>query len=524
MSKIKVKANTFNKIAIEPEIELFVVIGDKEPNLPLNVYTAIKEKIKSALKIDDFNFYIISKDLENLQKNGIKIDSSSLIEALFPIVLNEMENISFEIKNHKLKRTKELFEERKLDDAKELFEEINQNELSKFEFDEYKLLEFKLSNNKRKFFRDYLALFSNDPIKTRELYFSYIKFLEDERDEREPFKLIEEFEKKYPISELSKEELSYYHYLKGRNYYARGEFLLSAKHLKLAKDSVGKNEKLLASIYNTATNIFTDNLFFDEALSLADRAYELREKLKLPEISDTISLIGGIYFKSANFKKAYEHYKRAKELQESGRIYNYLAKSSTMLGFTNKAKEYIEKSSGFEDKKGFLTLIKFLYLFKKEDYKKMNELYKETIVLPEIRKIYDKVVIGWSYALLAKASFIQKKYKDGVEYLYKAIDFFIEDRYILESFYISLYPYRYEIPNEFLVKFNNLIDNFELQDKFREYVQKHENLSKDYSKYFEIEQSKKNNLKDFYNRTKNINPNNYNSLAIKKLLESYSLI
>lgn len=526
MAKFKIKSTTFNGIKIEPEIELFVVIGDKKNNLSLNIYTAIKEKIIETLNIEDFNFYIISKDLENLQNSSIKIDSNSLIDNIFSLVLNEMEKSNFEIKNQKLIRSMQLFEEKKEKDAKELFEQIDAKKLSKFENDEYTLLQFKLGDNKRDVFRDYIQFFKNNPIKSKQIYFEYIKYLEDQRDEREPFKLIEEFEKTNPISELSKEELCLYSYLKGRNYYARGEFLLAIKYLKQAKDNVGKDEKLLSAIFNTTTNIFTDNLFFNEALELANKSYDLREKLKLSQKADTLSLLGGIYCKSVNFKTAYNYYKEAEkfQIQKSGRIYNYLAKSAIMLGYFNKANEYIDKSSEYEDNKGFLVFMKLLLLFKREKYREMIDLYKESFLLPENRKKYDKVVLGWGYALLASAAFSEKKYEDGVEYLYRSVDFFIEDKYILESFYVSLYPYKYEVPDVYMEKFNELIYSLDLKNRFDKYVLKHSNLSKDYANYFEIEKSKENNLEDFYSKIKNINIQNYNSNTIKKLLNRFCLI
>jgi len=526
MAKFKIRATTFNGTTVEPEIELFAVIGNKDSNLPLNIYNTIKEKIIESLKIEDFNFYIISKDLENLQNSGIKIDTDSLIENIFPLVLNEMENSNFEIKNQKLIRAIQLFEEKNSKDAKELFDQIDAKELSKFEYDEYILLKFKLEENKENLFRDYIRLFQNNPIKTKQIYFEYIKYLEDQRDERKPFKLMEEFEEKYPISELSKEELGIYYYLKGRSYYARGEFLLAIKYLKLAKDNVERDEKLLSAIYNTVTNAFTDNLFFNEALELANRAYDLREKLKLPQKVDSISLIGGIYFKSANFKTAYNYYKKAEELQtqKSGRIYNYLAKSAIMLKDFNKAREYIEKSSKYDDNKGFLVLIKLLLLFKKKEYQGMINLYKQTILLLENRKKFDKVVLGWGYALLAQSAFDEKRYEDGIEYLYKSVDFFIEDRYILESFYVSLYLYQYEVPDNIIEKFNELIYDFDLKSRFYEYVLKHSNFLKNYTAFFDIEESKENNLELFYNKTKDIDSSNYNPKMVKEILNSFCLI
>ena len=57
----------------------------------------------------------------------------------------------------------------------------------------------------------------------------------------------------------------------------------------------------------------------------------------------------------------------------------------------------------------------------------MLDYFKEKTMLPENQKIYDDFALGWSYTFMAEGAFLQEKYDDGIEYLYKAITFFIEE-------------------------------------------------------------------------------------------------
>lgn len=518
--KFKILATTFNDIKIKPEIELFVTLGEKNNILPTGIYNDIISIVKK-----DIIFNVISRDLENLKSQNIEIDYKSLIEPISKMVLSLVNNNQDSIKNQKLLRAIELYENKDINQSKLLFDEIDYTTLEKFDLDEYFLLSFKLLKDKTKDnFNEAKQLFRENPIKIKELYFIYIKYLQDIRDEKEPKKLIKEFEDIFPIDILENSELSIYYYLKGRSDYARGEFLGGLYNLSLAiKNTDKENEKQLAAIYNTATNSFTDNLFFEEAQQLANKALLLRKKLKLPEEKESLSLICGIYLKSNKPKKAYENFKKL-DINNS-RICNYLAKTSILLGYINKANDYLDKSKDFgDDKKGFLVLYKLLSLFKEQEFDNMIELYKETIMLPENKKQYDKFVLGWGFVLISRAYFEQKNYINGIHNLFIGIDFFIEDKYILEAFYVSLYIYQYSLPIKFIDDFYNLINNYNLKQKFEEYYQKHKNISKDYSDIFGIKESKINNLKKFYKDTKDINQENYNPDVVKDILDRFYLI
>jgi hypothetical protein len=526
--RYKIAAKTFNGITIEPEIEIYVMLGKKNDTLPLGIYSEVEAKLQNHLGINDISYYVISKDLETLESKNIQIDYNSLIDIVYKLALEAAENnIDRTLKNPKLIRVIALYDDRKFADATTLYTEINKTTLTKYENEEYILLGFKLFKEKnQEKFEELQRLFINNPLRTKQLYFEYIKHLEDLRDETKPTQLLNEFVSKYPLALLSQDELTLYYYLQGRSYYARGEFLLALKNLALAKENTNQeNERLLASIYNTATNSFTDNLFFDEAEQLAKKALHLREKLKLPETQESIRLIGGIYFKSTQYKKAYNQYKNGhNDVSKNSRELNYLAKSALMAGFIHKAHEYMTKSSDLDDPKGFLVLIKFQMLFEEQKHDEMFELYKMTIMLPENKIKYDKFVLGWGYALMAETSFKDMHYDDGIEYLYKGIDYFMEDKYILELFYIHLYIYKYDLPKEFILKFEELINTLNIRNCFKEYVQKHTIIAEEYAEIFEIEPKGKNNLQIFYDDTKDIDTENYNPEFIRDILANYTLI
>jgi tetratricopeptide (TPR) repeat protein len=497
MAKFNIKAKTFNDIEITPEVDIFIVTGSKKDDfLSLNAYSTLKSKIEKDLKIDDFKFYLISKDVEELLENDVEINDEDLINKVYPELLKESENLQVGIKNEILKRAIELYENRDFADSKKLLNSIDKNSLSKFDLDDYMLLEFKLLDNKREKFMPYKLFFLKTPLKLKELYFDYIKYLEDKRDEKEPFKLLEEFEEKFSINEFNNEEKTLYFYLKGRNFYYRGEFLLALENLSKALQ-LTKNEKMKANIFNTAVNSFTDNLFFDEAFELAQKALEIRENLKLSEVADTLSLIGGIYLKRKNPKKALEYFKKSEKLQKNknDRIYNYLAKTSILLGYTNKAKEYLKQAEEFENKKGFSILTNLFLLYKSKTYQDMFEFAKKTIFLPKNRQEYDKVVLGWSYYLLAQKAFEKELYFDGVKYLDKSIFYFIEDKYILEAYFVSIL--NIELPQKEKNYFENILNNYEIKDKFEEFVKKHSLIADKYCDIFGINNSHKNNLKKF---------------------------
>ena len=495
MAKFKIKAKTFNDIEICSEVEVHIVVGErKEDFLSQNAYFALESKLKKDSKLD-YKFYLISKDIEELIKNDVIIDENNFIEQIYSLLLEKIQNYQTSIYNETLLRVVELYKHRKLKESKNLLENIDKNSLSKFDLDEYMVLEFKLLDDKEANFDKYKNFFRDNAKKSKEIYFDFIKYLEDKRDERKPFKLLEEFETNFSLTEFDSEEKAFYFYLKGRNYYYRGEFLLALDLLSKALKFT-KKEKLIAHIYNTATNSFNDNLFFDEALQMAKKSLNIRKQLNLPEVADTYSLIGGIYLKSNKPKKAFKYLKKAKiEALKSARIYNYLAKSAILLKDYKTAKKYIKKSEKFDDSKGFLVLIKFLLLNKTSTYEKMKDLEIQTLAFAENRKKYDKVVLGWSYYLLAQKSFEKKLTFEGLQYLDKAIYYFLKDNYILEAYYVSIVDVKLNKKEKKYLQ--EILSNYLLKEKFDEYVQKHKNIADKYCGVFKIHNFNERNLEKF---------------------------
>ena len=384
-------------------------------------------------------------------------------------------------------------------------------------------------------FRSSLEDFKHNPRRLKSFYFSYIKFLENIRDVERPRKLLKEFEKKYPISILSKDELSLYYYLNGRSEYARGEFLIGLDQLSHAREELDKNDdQLKASILNTAANCFTDNLFFKEAMSIADKALHIREKHKLPERQETVSLMGGIHFKSANYEDALNSYLLAEELSKEftltnrhkNRLYNYIAKSSVMSGNYKKAETYLEKAIKDGDQKGFSSYIHLLLLLKQKKYDLMLDHFKEKTMLPENQREYDDFALGWSYTYMAEGAFLQEKYDDGIEYLYKAVTFFIEDLYFLEAQYVSLLLFRYSVPSNHIELFRNLEGNDTILSKLKVYVEKHASIRQTFfNDLFTNDDSDigNSNLEQFYNDIKEINDINYNPEQVREIMDGICL-
>jgi len=585
MSSFQVKTKAFNGNVIDVKIELFldglIKINKnikKNDVISTRVYTdaqsIILETLQnsySKLRIDKVGFTIISRDLEILKNQMLIPNTKSLVNAIHQLVMNNIcDNISIDnkldfdkkieilnrkedefiefylgrkkqyIKNKKLLRVIHLNDEKKYKEAFTILGEINTNELSKFENEEFVFTRFQLflknvKEDVEPIFRNLIDEYSENPRQIKRLYFEYIRFLENLRDERKPQKMIREFECKYPISFLSNGELAWYYYLKGRAEYGRGDFLFALENLSFALENVDKdNERLLASIYNTSVNSFTDNLFFNEAKIIAKNTFQIRKKNDYSELYETVSLQGGIEFKSANFKKAFNYFIeseimfKGKALTNSNpsRGYNYISKSAIMSGKFDIARKYLDKANEVGDRKGFSKAIELLFYLKQNNYAKMDEVYKESIMLPEnhLYGKYDNFAIGWGYTFMALSSFEQKKFKNGIQHLVKAIDNFMDDLYLLEAFYVSLYLYQYALPEDEIQRFRDLTADFDLKNEFEEYITKHIMISEQYANIFDVESNEINILKQFYDDTKEINDENYNPELVKQILNSICLM
>jgi len=498
MPKIEIKAKTFNGLEINPVVDVFINSGKKDKNLPPWIYNSIKEKIKEKFKVKDFDFEIISKDLEILKENGVEILWNDFSEKILDIV----KEINKEIENVALKRAYEFYKEGKVTEAKEIFKTIDEDKLNSFDKNEYKFLEFLLDENKNEDkFRKIVKYFEDAPVKLKEIYFDFIKHLQDKRDEKLPKNFIEEFESRFSLKDLNEKEKSIFYYLKGRGLYYRGEFIEAIRNLKKAKE-YAVDEELLSNIYNTSANIFTDNLYFKEALSLAKRALEIRKKLHLDEkVNDTLSLIGGIYLKQNRLNKAYQYFKKVK--REDSRINNYRAKTAILRGFINKAYEYIQKAKEYEtgqkepDKKGFTRSIEMFYWFKKGKFEKVKEFFANEFVLPEKRKDVDAIVWGLVYAILSEIYFKEGKKEDVFKTLFNGINELLNDNYVLEAYYLFLYPVKLGMKKEEIDEFNKKASMFDLKSKLSDYVYRHSEVLKKEAKEFGIE-IESDELREYY--------------------------
>ena len=467
-------ATTFNGTKITPTIEWFVEKGSNAV-LDEDIYKELKAKVGK-----DFKF--ISKDLEELQNDSIKIDKNDFISKFAKEIKDKL-NKDIQPNKH-LQRVKSLYEIEPTK-AEEIFQTIDSSSLNEVDKAEYLVLKFKMFNKNDAVFNEYLSQIKDHPQQVIELYFDYIKHLEDKRDERRPLELIEKLFKTYPLTQFSEEELATYNYLKGRNFYLRGEFLLALRHLSKAL-TLTKDKKREADIYNTTANCFTDNLFFDEAMQLAKRAMKIRKKLHLNEDRlNSISLIGGIYLKQNNPDEAFKQFKKVLKKREDSRIYNYLAKTSILQKRFKKASKYISLSKQTADEKGFLTLIELLYHFEKGEFKKVRKLFDTQIEYPKHGFNFDKFVLGWSNYIVAKSYKKESKMK---KYIERAVNNFLDDNYILEAYFVS-----------------KLLDsNVEIEVKVDKYIKKHSNIVKEYKDIFSLKEGN-NNLLEFKEKYQEFN-------------------
>ena len=582
MGKISLSAKTFNGEDINIDLEIFIdglIIINKKAEKDSIISTYVRSKVRESvlkslkeyfpkLEIKSVDFKLISLDLKNLKTLMVKPNSDQLAIGISKYIISSIcdtlsvkqEKLSakedeFKAKylqinpkkdlvNTDLARSIQLYKERKRSEAFELVVSIKTDELTNDEIEYYDLLQFSLFlNNKTKDsktintkFKRYIKQHEASPALVKEFYFEYIRFLQDSREFKKPRLYLQEFQEKYPISILSDDELSIYHYINGRAEYYRGEFLVALQHLTTALAKANKNDKrAVAEIYNTSANSFTDNLFFHEAEMIAEKAYKLRKMHDLPEQYDTLGCLAGINFKRTDYKKAMkiqsEVLVQSKKVtltsREKNRIYNYMAKYSIMADDYKSAEEYLNEAESAGDPSGFSNEIRLLMFCKQKKYKEMEELYKSTLMLPENHKLYDNFALGWGYVLMAIASFEQNNYNDGIIYLNDAVNFFLYDLYILEAGYASLYLYVYNVPSKYIKKFRELEPTVLIMDQLKEYVYKHSSIREEYYKfYFKNEDTSQSSslLESFYNDISQIGDDNYNPEEVKNIMDSICLM
>ena len=83
--KYKISAKTFNGIDITPEIDIFILLGKGKNILPLGIYQEIQNEILELKNIEKLDFYLFSKDLENLIQQNVNINYTDLKDLIIKL-------------------------------------------------------------------------------------------------------------------------------------------------------------------------------------------------------------------------------------------------------------------------------------------------------------------------------------------------------------------------------------------------------------------------------------------------------
>ncbi len=143
------------------------------------------------------------------------------------------------------------------------------------------------------------------------------------------------FSEECPEARLSPSEKAVFSYLKGRNEYHLGEYIGALDLLDSAFSGTdGTDLEFRSDILNPAAACFTDNLFFDHASCLLQEALRIREQLALAKKVETLSAMGCLALKRADFAAASDLFaltlremRKNGFIEEENRILNYAAKA-----------------------------------------------------------------------------------------------------------------------------------------------------------------------------------------------------
>lgn len=322
------------------------------------------------------------------------------------------------------------------------------------------------------------------------IYLDFIKYAEDLREVKPPKQVLEEFENSFSVTNIGEEEKAYFFYLKGRQCYGRGLFIEALNYLNKAEQiylSLGMEEEL-ANVYNTATNSFTDNLYFEAAETLANKALNIRQKFNSPLIGETYSLLGGIYFKKADFVQAAEYFKTALEKlstiyqpHQLNRNYNYLAKAYLFAGEPEESKKYLDIAfkaleNATEKEKSYTYLYQLILAYSNRDEK----TFLQTAAIfqnPQNYFKFDAFAMGWSYTYLTLFHYNKNEIALGHQFLKEAIDFFTGDSYSLEAGLVWCYNLIHT-PDDY--QGEPFDEREDLMSKLFEYFETYRDLNKNY--------------------------------------------
>lgn len=587
---VKVKARTMNGSYIEPGVELTIAslsfgpshqavhnpISTRVQAETLKRTTEILVKYYPNANLDNPRLHIISKDLESMSSLGINPEHESLVAGLTAATLSYIARelgckeksskaIKAYLKTHlndfmqmfsaksrpeqihpDLVRVNELLKEKKYQESIRLLSTCDGDLTTDYDRREAGFLAFYLRlktghldlSQVELDFRAALSKLGDRPDYVKKYYFEYIRFLENIRDFDRPRQLLREFMDRFPMNLLDDSDKVTYYHLLGRAEYARGDYLRALKDFSAAlMHAAPEDREERAKILNSSVNCFGDNLFFEEALWMAEQASELRTLLNLPENLETMSCIAGIKSRQNKHCEALEILKQV-DIQsgslclspsEQNRLNNYLAKCLVFMGEYQQAELYLEKAEAAGDQKGFSRQIRLLMLLKQGDFAKLENSFNEVFILPEnhdIKTGFDRFVLGWAYTFMGEASLMQCQYKDAVLYLNDAMAFFLSDKYVLEAKYASLLAWSYCLPEPYVEGFRKLREGLELDRLYDEYIKKHSLIAEDYFRYYDPKSEKnheQSNLHQLAKKLELMDDYNYNPAEIHHLFSNICL-
>lgn len=556
--------------------DLFIL---KSSQLFGEVNSLLKKNLSSIVSdIDNYNFDInvISPDYFSLKMLHSHFDIKELsdfiaIASLFYLLLEEGfikprlledfdKNKSFnnyfnyykkklndilvsKINQTKLKNNKDFakidscFSKRKYIEARKIFDTINFSSLLSFEKAVYKRHELKLNyyENKskdkenKKLFIETLKKYDYNKDILPYLYFDYIKYAEDNRN-RDATEFIKKFENEFIITDVSEDIKAYYFYLKGRNSYYNGFYIEALDLLEKSYNIYHqlKNEDMLASVYNSTANCFSDNLFFEEALFIAEKALKIRMKLKSPLLGETYGLLGNIYFKKTEFDKSVEYYKKSlefiKEIDKKNysKTLNYLAKSCIFNKDYSNAANYIAQSKNLlvnenEKNKSFTYLYELLLAYYKNDAESFNSIFR-IFANPVNYNNFDKFPLAWAFTYKALFDYNEKDVLSGNKNILNAMNIFNDDRYFFEAGFIWNY-YVLNNPNDSSLQVSDRNNNIMIQ--LIKHLEEYYDLPKKYFKdlFLELNIDIKPRLKDYHSKITKFNKSKNVRSLIKRILK-----
>ena len=529
--KARIEATAFNGSRVLCNIDLFVeglsFLHDESPdellseNVRARVRKTVLELIGKALpdqKVNQLAYRLVSRGLEEMRANHLEPDPEQLTRQITKAILdNLLEHVGLDIDaqvdalrerrevfrsiyfgkevagvRQKVRRLVDLHGERKYAEVAELLCELQREELTVAEKELMIPISLDMElrrancqmNELENCFLQYLKLHEKHPTLSKKGYFHMIRAMEDCRDMQAPRRLLEEFETKYPLSLLMPDERSHYNYHKARTEYGRGEFIGALELLDKAQQDVSDEPALEAAIETVAANILSDNLFFEPARKLVEKALHTRRQLGLVDTFESQGCLAGIEFKEGRFEEAragFEEYARlAQKVPLSGdernRLHNYLAKSAIMVGDTDSAQWHLKDAFEAGDRLGFSASLQLLLHLRNGLHDVLAGFFSRTLMLPENHRRYDNFALGWGYSFAAVSAFEQESWEDGVFHLGRAVDFFQRDLYFMEAAWILRHLWEYPLPDESLKLFGRVCSAEKVLDDFSAYVEKHRGL------------------------------------------------